>query len=252
MLDDRPPKATPEPAGPDLPDDPAVLLGLSGKGDEIVQQGTAKVRIGIVDIKRGTVRVVPGRDRRPALDFPAYTTDDADYPRAVVAVSNAGREDQLNPGTKDFMWGADLRLDDKSYGTGGVDNGDNLVQRGTSGQSTLFKAELDKDRAACTVRGDQGELIVRASERVRPGWWYRVRCERRAAELAVFVTEYDPNGDSHSYASRVSGVVGDVSWTDPTIPLTVGGKIGEDGDLIASATDQFNGLVMYPYYATLP
>jgi hypothetical protein len=247
-LDDGLPTATPTPKGGGLPEDPVVLLEASEKSPEIRQVGSADVKIAVINLSNGAVGVADGRGDGTALDFPTYKGDDPVYPRAVVSVSNAGRDDQLNPGTRDFVWGGDFNIDKLSLGPG-VDNGDNLVQRGISSQPTLFKAEIDKDRAACTVRGDEGELIVRARERVTPGRWYRVRCERTLSELGVYVTEYDPDGFVKTYARRVSGPIGDVTMSDPTTPLTVGGKVGSDIELLNQATDQFNGLVMNPYYA---
>jgi hypothetical protein len=248
VLDDGLPTATPTPKGVGLPEDPVVLLEAAEGTPEIKQVGSADVTIDVVDLSDGVVEVAKGRRGGAALDFPTFRGEAETYPRAVVTVSNAGAKDQLSPGIRDFIWGGDFKIDKLSYGPG-VDNGDNLVQRGISSQPTLFKAEIDKDRAACTVRGDEGELIVRARERVRPGWWYRVRCERTLNELGVYVTEYDPDGLVNTYARRVNGPIGDVTMVDATTPLTVGGKVGSDLELLNKATDQFNGLVMNPYYA---
>lgn len=227
---------------------PTILLGLDAQAspsERVTQLGVAKVRIGEAELDNGSFDIVDGRDDEPALDFPEFSADDDDYPRAVVTVSNAGDADQLSPGTRNFMWGADFRLDKLSQGLG-VDNGDNVVQRGLSSDPAYFKAEVDKDRAACTVYGTEGRLIIRASEQLTTGRWYRIRCERTADELAVYVTEFDPDGGSRQYASRIKGSVGDVTAVAPTTPLTIGGKVGRDGGLLASATDQFNGLVMNP------
>lgn len=242
------PKRQPTPRSLDVPKDPVVLLGLAQAGAPMTQLGSADVSIDVVSLKKGAVTVVEGRDGGPALRFPRYSAQPSDYPRAVVAISNAGDDDQLNPGARAFTWGAEFRIDKLSAGSP-FDNGDNLVQRGLSSQPALYKAEIDGDRPACTVRGDAGELIVRAPERIRPGWWTQIQCTRTASELAVFVTVYDPQGLKQSYASRVNGPVGSVTMADPSIPMTVGGKIGLDGTLIGRSTDQFNGLVMQPFYA---
>jgi hypothetical protein len=247
-LDNGLPTMTPSPSGMVLPKDPVVLLEAERGRSEIEQEGSADVTISVVDLSDGVVDVADGRGGGTALDFPAYKGNQSVYPRAVVSVSNAGEQDQMDPGMRDFSWGADFNIDKLSAGEG-VDNGDNLVQRGLSSQPTLFKAEIDHDRAACTVRGDAGELIVRARERITPGWWYRVRCERTMSALGVYVTEYAPDGLISTYAREVTGPIGDVTFADPTTPLSVGGKIGSDLELLNKATDQFNGLVMNPFYA---
>lgn len=230
-----------------LPVDPAVHLETDDSG-ELTQLGSADVEIGVVTLDAGELGAQPMAPNRWAIDFPAFTSDADRYPRAVVVVSNAGFDDQLDPAGRDFVWGADIHVDELSSGNA-VDNGDNVVQRGISSDETFFKAELDDDRAACTATGRSGTLIVRANEFVRPGRWYRLRCSLAGDQLAVFVTELDADGTGRSYASRVDGRVGTIAFTDATIPLTVGGKVGDDGRVMRSATDQFNGLVANPFLA---
>src|SRR5690606_25565528 len=94
-----------------------------------------------------------------------------------------------SPDDRDFSWGASFRLDAVSTGNP-VDNGDNLIQRGLSSQPAMFKAELDLRRPGCTLKGTEGELIVRAATKVEPGIWYAVRCERQGDRLTVRVWEY--------------------------------------------------------------
>lgn len=232
-----------------LPADPDVLL-RPGTGDErVVQRGRLEVDIELVTLDGGGLEIVPGPDGEAAFGFPPFVRDPAEpYPRAIIEVTGAGDGDPMSPGTRDFVWGADFRIDKDSFGSA-IDNGDNLVQRGLSNHPTMFKAEVDGDRAACTVIGDEGTQIIRASERVRPGWWYRLRCQRAGDELAVFVTEYEPSGGISSYASRIAGPIGDVTMPTPETPLTVGGKIGADGGILDDASDQFNGVVMNPVLA---
>ena len=236
-----------------LPADPLVLLrpgaGAGAGAERIIQRGGLSVDIELVTLDGGTVDVVQGRDGQAGFRFPAFVRDPAlPYPRAIIEVASTGDGDPMSPGTRDFTWGADFRIDKDSFGSA-IDNGDNLVQRGLSSHPTMFKAEVDGDRAACTVIGDEGTQIIRASERVRPGWWYRLRCQRTGDELAVFVTEYEPSGDVNTYASRVAGLIGDVTMPTPETPLTVGGKIGADGGILDNASDQFNGIVMNPVLA---
>ena len=244
---DRPDRPDADALG--LPADPLVLLEPGPRPGEAAQRGSLAVEIGLVTLDGGRIEVATGRDGQPAFRFPPFVGDAAmPYPRAVFEVTTGGPADPMSPGRRDFAWGADFRLDEDSFGIP-ADNGDNVIQRGLSSHPTMFKAEVDGDRAACTVQGDEGLQIVRASELVRPGWWYRVRCRRTGDELAVLVTEYQPSGKVRTYASQVDGPIGDVTMQTPDTPLTVGGKVGMDGEILQDASDQFNGLVMNPVLA---
>ncbi|WP_166136681.1 hypothetical protein [Nocardioides ochotonae] len=229
------------------PADSVVLLGANAAG-RAEQRGSAEVTVRTLSLDGGRMTVrgtSPGGD--PALRLPAFSPDPAPYPRAIVAVSPVGSRDLLEPGTRPFVWGADFRVD-RATGTSAVDNGDNLVQRGLSNDPGFFKAELDQRRPGCTVTGSEDTLVVHASERVLPGTWYHLRCELTPGELAVYVTQLPADDTPRSFASHISGFVGDVRF-DPATPLTVGGKVGLDGKPLPNATDQFNGRVAAPYVA---
>lgn len=231
------------------PGKPLVLLSVAGGdgGLRLQQEGTAAVRIRIVSVHGGAVTSGPGYDGGRAIKFPTFHRHARSYPRAVVAVSNgsSASRDPMDPGTKDLTWGADVELDETSWAARGVDNGDNVVQRGLSGETALFKAEVDHRHAACSVTGTAGTLSVRASEALRPRHWYQVRCERSGGRLGVFVT--DLSGGGGQYARETVGAIGDISFPDPTAPLAIGGKIGQDGRIVTSATDQFNGSLDRPF-----
>ncbi|MGL5810632.1 MAG: hypothetical protein ACRCYQ_11860 [Nocardioides sp.] len=238
-------KADPDALG--LPLDPMVLLQSTGGEQLFTQRGSAPVRIRVVSRDGGEVELEPGLDGSPAVRFPSFVAGDR-YPRAVVLVENDGKEDRLSPGSRDFVWGADFKVDDVSSGST-ADNGDNLIQRGLFVHPAQFKAELDGRRASCSVLGDRGRLKVRASEDVEPGRWYRVRCERSGDEIAVYVTEFGADGTTRSYASRESGPIGDITMDPTDTPMTIGGKIGADGEVLRDASDQLNGWVANPVYA---
>lgn len=237
---------TPEPVS-DVPAHPLVLLKVASGSGEPRQEGSAQVSVGIDTYRGGRVTTSPGRGGGAALDFPAFEETARLYPRAVVTVHNDTPLDQLNPGSQDLMWGADVKLDERSWSAVGVDNGDNIVQRGLSDEPALFKAEADHRHAACTVIGNDGTLIVRAPETLQPGRWYQVKCERSGDRLGVFVTEYLADGGSRQYSHEAAGPVGDIDFPDPQTPLTVGGKVGSDGRILKSATDQFNGSIDNPF-----
>ncbi|NPC97956.1 hypothetical protein [Nocardioides sp. zg-DK7169] len=231
------------------PADAVVLLGVDGAGRPR-QLGSAEVRVGALSLDGGRIVVrgtSPVGDR--ALRLPAFAPDPGPYPRAALTVAPVGARDLLEPGTRPFTWGTDFRVD-RSTGTSAVDNGDNLVQRGLSNDAGFFKAELDQRRPGCTVTGSEDTLIVHASERVVPGRWYHLRCELSAGELAVHVTELTGEDGARSFASHVSGFVGDVRF-EHGVPLAIGGKVGLDGRLLPHATDQFNGRIAAPYVGYL-
>ena len=191
----------------------------------------------VVTVQGGRLRTVEGPDGEPAIDFPAYVPSGA-YPRAVLTVTSTGDEDDLDPGDGAFAWGADFRLDARNEGRTN-DNGNNLLQRGLRTDPTSFKAELDHSRPACTVRGTDGILGVRQSEPVTYGVWYRMRCEREGDQLTVRSWRVDAPDDVLAKTRR--GPTGAMEMSG--LPLSVGGKIAPDGEIVDDGTDQFNGSV---------
>lgn len=229
-----------------LPSRATVMLRVPTLADGVVQVGTAEVNVGTVSLDRGSIKLTTGWDGEPAIRFPAFT-DTKFYPRAAVVVSNSGTgPDQLNPGTKDFSWGADFWLDSRSKGASS-DNGDNLVQRGIYTFPNYFKAEVDSDHPACAVRGDDGYLYVRGYEELETQTWYRLTCNRSGDVLTIVVAEISPTGGGRPITHSQTGPSGSILFKDKTTPLSVGGKVGSDGQLLEGATDQFNGVVMNPF-----
>ncbi|MFN7150219.1 MAG: hypothetical protein ACK4V6_12160 [Microthrixaceae bacterium] len=220
-------------------------LAIHWSADRPAQLGSAPVEVDSATIDGG---VVLPAEQTPtgatALRFPAFVDADV-IPRAAIRVLSTGDRDDLDPGERDFRFGTDVNLDPLSSGSS-IDNGDNLIQRGISSDPVLFKAEIDGRRPACTVRGDRGEVVVRAAEEVTPGQWYRVECVRRGDRLSVEVYGLDATSNSAISVQTQSGPIGSVTFTDPAIPLSVGGKLAANGAMIRSATDQFNGLLAQP------
>lgn len=236
---ERPPTSGAEPR----PSERVLDLEFSTTAPQVTNRGTATVDTEIVTLDDGDLRFVPGRGGRIALSFPVYSGA-ATYPRAVLRVdAQDGASDPFSPGARDFTFGASFKLDELSTGTE-VDNGDNLIQRGTSGQATLMKLEIDGLKAACTLRAEGDELRVVGRESVQPGRWYSVRCERDGDRVGVTLTSA---GESPGQATTTwgEGFSGSLDF-DPSVGLAIGGKIGADGQLIGDATDQFNGLVTAP------
>ncbi len=192
------------------------------------------------------MRAGTGRDQAPVFDFPDYAPT-GPYPRAVLTARNVGTDDAFDPGTGDFSWGADFRLDAASTGRPD-DNGNNVVQRGLSSDPVMFKLDLDASlRPSCTVHGAAGKVKVMALAKVAPGTWYRARCTREGDRLTVTVSELLSGGSAGSTDRSNEGPVGDVTFEDPRIPISVGGKVAHNGVVIGSASDQFNGELADPF-----
>jgi hypothetical protein len=211
----------------------------------VIQIGSAAVDVTVQSIAGGKVGSMSRPGGGTAMVFPRYVPSGR-YPRAVLEVSNAGAHDALNPTRHDFAWGAAFKLDAASEGRPN-DNGNNLIQRGLFSQPTFFKAELDDLRPACAVRGLNGLVIVRAAYRIRPRMWYRLQCDRLGEYLRLRVWSVR-SGQLLTTAVKM-GRIGTLSTPsgNPTIPLSVGGKLKPDGRPVAKATDQFNGSIADPF-----
>jgi hypothetical protein len=188
----------------------------------------------------GNPRVHPVRDR--AIRYPRHTSE-VNAPHAVVQVVDRRGDDDLNPGSRAFRFGADFVLDKVSEdaGAGGRDNGDNLLQRGLFGQRAQYKVQLDHRVPSCRVKGSLGAVSVSSSvRRVRPGVWYRVRCVRVGSQLSIVLTAWSSSGQAKTRDSA-TGPIGAVS-PRPSVPVSIGGKLAKRG-VIDDASDQFNGRI---------
>lgn len=220
---------------------PTLLLVPSERDSDSTQVGTGALTPSVVSLMGGQVTTVKGPDGSPAFRMPRFTKA-VRYPRAVIMVRNASGDDQLSPGLTRIVWGADFRIDAQSEAENGVDNGDNLIQRGLSSEPSLYKAELDGHRPGCTARGTNGTVIVRARREVKAEHWYRLRCIRDGNSLVVQVRGLDPDAGDEMDKRRKSGPIGSITMS-PSVPLAIGGKLGLTGRIIAAATDQFNGAI---------
>lgn len=249
--DNRVAPATPASSTPQdisIPSDPLVLIGVGGSGaaKAPTQLGTAEVEVEVSSLAGGDVQVVPGRVEGQAFAFPKFTSESR-YPRAVVTATGTDGDDEMSPGLRDFIFGADFMVDKVSQGRD-EDNGNNLIQRGLSSDSVMFKLDLDANmRPGCTVKGRVGSLTVYARQSVKPGQWYRARCERDGERILVYVSEYLPSGSPTTAGRDAAGKLGAVTFPDERMPLAIGGKVARDGTVIRSETDQFNGRVENPF-----
>jgi hypothetical protein len=224
---------------------PQVLLTLDrGKQQagtslrSLRNQGRAAVTVTVVRRDGGRAIRTRGPYAGWALRLPAPATG-ANPPRAAIRVRNAGTRDPLSPRARDFVFGADFRLDPRS--SGDKDNGDNLVQRGHHNSSAQYKLQLDRGRILCRVKGAAGTVTVRGGRLVRQQW-YRARCSRHAASLVLRVWRLRERGPRLAFVARAHGRSGAVGLAR-SVPLSVGGKLTPSGRIPAGGNDQFTGTV---------
>jgi hypothetical protein len=212
---------------------PQLLLRFDESGSFASNSGNAAVDVHVVAVSGGEVRQLPNGSGY-ALGLPAYNPA-AQPPRAGLVVTDAGGQDDLDPGDAPFSFGADIRLDLTSEGSV-ADNGNNILQRGLHEDLTQFKLQADQDTPSCTVKGDQGEVAVASSRKIEPLAWYAVTCHRTADALSITVTR---KSDGSTWTDHAERPTGSVDTTDQQ-PLSIGVKVGPTARITASA-DEFNG-----------
>jgi hypothetical protein len=207
--------------------------------DQFEVRGHDAVAVDLATLSSGDATVVygPSRDLPRAIEFPKYVRSGT-YPLAVVKVTPTSGQ-ALDPENAEFRFAAVFRLDSTSSGRR-IDDGDNVFQRGLASDASMFKLEIGRDRPACTVKGSAGEVSVRSETAVRPGGWYRATCTRRSDGLAITVKPYE-SGASPTTAAT-SGPTGRLTFS-PGQSASIGGKLYKSGEVVADASDQFNGAV---------
>ena len=210
--------------------------------------GTAPVSGSVVTTHGGQAVSVASRgDQTNGVRLPPFESGETGA-RAVIAVVTSETTEVLSPGKRAFSWGADFKLYavSASKETGSTDNGDNLVQRGLAGSHRQFKLELDNRRPACRVEASAGSLRVQIPVAVSSTSWYGATCTRTFNEVTATLVRYDAEGnvtDSWTRSATRSGGLGTLIWSNPQVPLSVGGKLTNDGREVAKASDPFNGVV---------
>ncbi len=217
-----------------------------------IPQGT---RTGGTEIIPADVRAVPGVVSTDQLvgTFPAYSASPTSFSAYVVKPTVFGATEALAPGTRKFVFGADLRLN--SGATTGVpaDNGNNVVQRGLAG-GDQYKIQADViagvPNVTCVIR-DEGTVTAETPPvAIQAALWVRARCTRAVTgggqHLTLSVTY--PGGEvANPPASAVTFTpVANLNYATSTaiypIPLTMGAKVNNEATGVLSAdSDQFNG-----------
>lgn len=167
----------------------------------------------------GAVRqVVHGQGS--ALAFPPRCTKQV-CPH--VALQTPSSPD-LNPGGRDFAYGADVLLT-----PGQTSNGQNVMQKGYSTTSSQWKLQIDgvAGRPSCVLVDNRRSVgrIATSSVSVADGRWHSVQCQRLASTLAVLVD---------GVLRGSTGVPARLSVSNDR-PLSIGGKGA------FANNDQFNG-----------
>ena len=244
---DRPQVETPGSSDLSLPGKPALLLEPStGSGAIAEQRGEASVSVATASFQGGEVGTKDGLAGTRAFSFPEFRGR-GPYPRAVVTATPTTEEDGLSPDSRDFQYGADIRLEAESTGRT-EDNGNNVIQRGLSVDPVMFKLEVDANlRPSCTIKGRLGEVTVYALQPLEPSTWYRIRCDRQKDQVTIFVGEFLPSGATTAVGRGQIGKIGPVDMRDPLLPVSVGGKVSRSGQIVRDATDQFNGEIANPF-----
>jgi hypothetical protein len=188
-------------------------------GRAIVDASGRGHTLSVISGHGGQVRsVVHGQGM--ALAFPAHCATPVCPHVALQTPSSA----DLNPGTRDIAYGADVLLP-----PGQTSKGQNIVQKGYSTTSSQWKLQVDgvAGRPSCVLVDDRKPAIrmITSTVSVADGRWHAVACRRSGRVLTVLVDGV-PRG-STAVPAKLS--------VSNRRPLSIGGK-GAYAD-----NDQFNG-----------
>jgi hypothetical protein len=167
-------------------------IKLDSIGRSYVEDASVNGHVAIVlKDNGGEVASVP-RDEGLALKFPEPCVQDTATacPRAYLEIASAG---DLNPGTRDFSFGADV-LATAAQAKRGAD----IVRKGfprgvdVTGQWRLQLEEEGRLSCAVTGKGSNDSLSVTSIVRVDDATWHRIQCVRSGSTLKIQVDGSDP------------------------------------------------------------
>ncbi len=196
-----------------------ALYAFNGRAGSIFAGSGRGHPLRVISGHGGAVRTVV-HGQGTALAFPARCTQ-----RVCPHVALQARHSpELNPGTRNIAYGADVLLE-----PGQTSKGQNVVQKGYSATSSQWKLQIDgtAGRPSCVLVDDR-RLTIRmatSSVGVADGRWHGVSCHRIRNTLTVYVD---------GVARGRTAVPARLSVTNNR-PLSIGGK-GAFAD-----NDQFNG-----------
>ena len=209
-------------AGAPLPG-PGVVTArytFNGRAGSIIDESGHGHTLAVVSGHGGAVRsVVHGQGT--ALAFPPRCATAGACPHVALQTPSSA---DLNPGTRDIAYGADVLL-----APGQTSKGQNIVQKGYSATSSQWKLQIDgvAGRPSCVLVDDKKPAIrmVTSSVSAADGRWHALECERIGTTLTVLVD---------GVARGSTTVPAKLSVTNSR-PLSIGGK-GAFAD-----NDQYNG-----------
>lgn len=201
---------------------PAVTIaryGFNGRSGSILDESGNGHTLAVVASHGGSARpVVHGQGF--ALAFPAKCVTKNCPHIALQSPTSA----DLNPGTREIAYGADVLLDPDQ-----TSKGQNIVQKGYSKTSSQWKLQVDgvAGQPSCVLVDDKRPTIriARSSVTVADSRWHSVQCHRMGATLAIYVDGV-PRG-STTVPAKLS--------VSNNRPLSIGAKGAFDDN------DQFNG-----------
>lgn len=129
--------------------------------------------------------------------------------------------DLLNPGFRNFSYGASVKLTRAQ-----VRRGANLVQKGFANSGTQFKLQIDNGKPSCVLAG-QWIHRAQSSRSIDDGSWHDLSCERTWSMLILRV-----DGVRVARASVPAGL-----GIANRHPLRIGGKN------LSDRNDQYVGLL---------
>ena len=224
--DDDAPADPPATTAPDLS---AATLWLSFEDQDVTYEGQTEYpdALGgpfaarVVTANGGSVEPVAGAGGQgDAVAFPGACEDSTGCPRGMLEVK---ADAALNPGTRDFEFGASVWLDPDQTA-----KGSNIVQRGRYGtDGGQWKLQVDslEGEPSCVVRSGTEPIVVRSSVSVADSAWHRVVCRRDSTGVEI---------DVDGVVDRIAGTTGSV---DNEWPL----RVGSPG--VGDLDDQFHGRI---------
>lgn len=228
-------------ADDDTLDDAELVLRfdeVAVPGDAVpdaTNDGTVTTRSTVATRSGGRLTWADGWDGG-GIRTPVFGTA-ANTPTAALVLWPVGTG-RLDPRDRDFTAGVDFLTESIERGRPG-DDGDNLVQRGRFDDQSQIKLQLDHGIPSCRLSGSAGAVVVSAGRPVVAGRWYRLVCTRAAGRVVLALTDLGAGGGPSSWDKASDP--GDIHFG--TVPVSVGAKVTQDGDIDVDGTDQFHGVI---------
>lgn len=218
----------------------ATLLTFDERNLSAAKLGVTKPGVVVESLVAGGAKTTYGAGASGAgLVLPTHAQTKAGQ-RMILVMRPVSSADPLNPGSRSFDFGADIKLESRSGDNAG-DNGDNVLQRGLYGDYSQFKLQVDKRVPSCTVKSGPTRLFVKSKVKLGNGW-HRVGCSYRSGKLSLSVAGITGTTVAAAKVTTVAGTVKPLSFGLKT-PVSVGGKFGANGKIVISNPDQFNGVL---------